>query len=184
MNKIFISFSILTLLFLSGCFHRKAIVPNEPKVFSWIQSTVPDSAMTGKASLWPVDDGVKIRIVVTGATPGLHAVHVHENGDCGDLGNAAGSHFNPDNSPHGNVLKDGVKKVHPGDLGNISVDSTGMGSLEVFVPKLTLDKEHYGIAGRSIIIHEKTDDFGQPTGNAGGRVGCAIIPNPLKCNDC
>mgnify|MGYP001565173176 CR=1 FL=1 len=24
-------------------------------------------------------------------------------------------------------------------------------------------------------MHEKTDDFGQPTGNAGGRVGCGVI---------
>jgi Cu-Zn family superoxide dismutase len=24
-------------------------------------------------------------------------------------------------------------------------------------------------------VHEKADDFGQPTGNAGGRVGCGVI---------
>ena len=134
--------------------------------------------MTGKASFWPAGNGVKIRIVVTSATPGLHGVHVHEKGDCADAGNAAGGHFNPDKVPHGNVLKDGFKNAHPGDLGNIMVDSTGLGVLEVTVPHLTLDHGPYGIAGRTIIVHEKMDDFGQPTGNAGGRVACALIPSP------
>ena len=29
--------------------------------------------------------------------------------------------------------------------------------------------------GRAIIVHEKQDDGGQPTGNAGGRIGCGLI---------
>ncbi|MBI3323135.1 MAG: superoxide dismutase family protein, partial [Candidatus Omnitrophica bacterium] len=29
--------------------------------------------------------------------------------------------------------------------------------------------------GRSLILHEKVDDFGQPLGNAGGRIGCGVI---------
>ena len=29
----------------------------------------------------------------------------------------------------------------------------------------------------AIIVHEKVDDFKtQPTGNAGGRIGCGVIP--------
>ncbi len=184
MNKIFFSFLLCLILFVSGCAHKKTIIlPEEDAVFSWVQSTQPDSAMTGKATLWRLDNAVKIRVVVTGATPGLHGIHIHEIGDCSDHGNAAGSHFNPDKVQHGNVIKDGMKHAHPGDLGNIKVDSTGMGSIEVIVPGLTLDKGPYGIANRSIVIHEKVDDFGQPTGNAGGRVACAVIPNPLKC-DC
>jgi len=31
------------------------------------------------------------------------------------------------------------------------------------------------VLGKSVIVHEKTDDFSQPTGNAGGRIGCGII---------
>ncbi len=184
MNKIYISFLVLLLSLTSGCSHqKKVILPEEDAVFSWVQSTQPNSAMTGKATFWKMENAVKIRVVVTGATPGLHGIHVHETGDCSDQGNAAGGHFNPDKTEHGNVLKDGMKKAHPGDLGNIKVDSTGVGSIEVVVPGLTLDSGPYGIANRSIIIHEKADDFGQPTGNAGGRVGCATIPKPMNC-DC
>ena len=29
--------------------------------------------------------------------------------------------------------------------------------------------------GASIIVHAKKDDGGQPTGNAGGRIGCGVI---------
>jgi len=173
-------FSFLTSGFFFGCAHHKKQIPlpADPLLFSWIQSTVPDSPMTGKASFWLAGDAVKIRIVVTGAKPGLHGVHVHEKGDCADAGNAAGGHFNPDHVNHGNVIKDGFKHAHPGDLGNITVDSTGLGVLDITVPRLTLDHGPYGIAGRSIIVHENADDFGQPTGNAGGRVACALIPSP------
>jgi len=31
------------------------------------------------------------------------------------------------------------------------------------------------IIGRSIVVHEKADTFGQPTGNAGGRVAFGVI---------
>ena len=33
----------------------------------------------------------------------------------------------------------------------------------------------HAVAGRAFILHEKQDDFGQPTGNAGGRIGCGKI---------
>lgn len=169
---IFVLFPVL----IAGCAGRKEL-PVDPPLFSWVQSTRPESPMTGKASFWPAADGVKIRVVVTGAEPGKHGIHIHENGSCEDAGNAAGSHFNPDHVGHGLVTNDGFKRAHPGDLGNITVDPTGTGSTEVFVKGLTLDRGQYGIANRAVIIHEKMDDYSQPTGNAGSRIACAIIPS-------
>ena len=29
--------------------------------------------------------------------------------------------------------------------------------------------------GRALIVHDKRDDVGQPSGNAGGRIGCTVI---------
>jgi Cu-Zn family superoxide dismutase len=37
------------------------------------------------------------------------------------------------------------------------------------------------VIGKSIIVHAKADDFTtQPTGNAGGRVGCGVVQAPPK----
>ena len=33
----------------------------------------------------------------------------------------------------------------------------------------------YGVLGRALVVHEKPDDFGQPTGNAGARLACGLI---------
>ncbi|MBI2167628.1 MAG: superoxide dismutase family protein, partial [Candidatus Omnitrophica bacterium] len=46
---------------------------------------------------------------------------------------------------------------------------------EKVVPGLTLKEGEYAVAGRALILHEKEDDFGQPTGNAGGRIACGVI---------
>ena len=140
-----------------------------------LKPTVEGVPITGKVSFMETDEGLKINAVVENAPPGKHGIHIHENGSCEDHGNAAGGHFNPDSVPHGDLVKDGFTHAHAGDLGNIEIDANGKGTLEKTLPGLTLDRGKYGVMGRSLILHEKTDDFGQPTGNAGGRIACAVI---------
>lgn len=65
--------------------------------------------------------------------------------------------------------------AHAGDLGNIEIGADGTGTLEVTIPELCLTGCKYSLEGKSVILHEKEDDFGQPTGNAGGRIGCGPI---------
>ena len=139
--------------------------------------TMGGSLITGKVSFMETDEGLKINAVVLNAHPGKHGFHIHEKGDCSDQGNAAGGHFNPDAVPHGDVEKHGFQKAHAGDLGNIEIGSDGKGTLEKVIAGLTLEEGQYGVVGRSVIVHEKADDFGQPTGNAGGRIACGVIPS-------
>lgn len=109
-------------------------------------------------------------------TPGVHAVHIHEKGDCSATdGSSAGGHWNPTTENHG---KWGAGEHHMGDIGNLIADSKGTGRVLFKTDKWCLgcSNPNKNIYGKSIIIHEKQDDFHtQPTGNAGGRVGCVEI---------
>lgn len=116
---------------------------------------------------------VRIVIDLTGATPGDHAVHIHEKGDCTAVdGTSAGGHFNPEGRPHGDHTS---TEKHPGDFGNVTVGADGTGRKELVVTSVTLGEGPASAAGRAVIVHEKPDDFGQPTGNAGGRQACGVV---------
>ena len=140
-----------------------------------IQATTPNSAVSGEATLTETEKGLRVNVQVRNVPPGTHGLHIHEHGDCANTGNAAGGHYNPVGTPHGFLPKDGMTKAHPGDLGNIEVGKDGNGRLELTLKNVRLQEGNYTVANRAIVLHEKTDDFGQPTGNAGGRIGCGVI---------
>jgi len=142
-----------------------------------IKGTAEGSHVSGSATLKDTPQGLKVAVKVVGVPPGRHGLHIHEQGNCGDQGNAAGGHFNPAGVPHGFLPKDGSTKAHAGDMGNIQVNSKGSGKSTVILPGVSLKGTDGtpSVEGRAIIVHEKADDFGQPTGNAGGRIGCGVI---------
>jgi superoxide dismutase, Cu-Zn family len=140
-----------------------------------LQGTSPATPVAGTVTLEDTPQGLKIQVEITKAPAGAHAFHIHEFGLCDDQGKAAGSHYNPKGHPHGNTLKDGIAKSHAGDFGTLTVDAGGKASLQAVVPSLQLSGGDYPVAGRAFILHEKADDFSQPTGNAGGRIGCGPI---------
>lgn len=142
---------------------------------SSIQGTTVDSEIYGTAVFEDTAEGLAAEVEIFGAPPGDHGIHIHEFGNCLDKGLAAGGHFDPDKSPHGFLPKDGLKSAHAGDFGNIKIDRDGRGILKLTVADLKVAAGTYGVEGRSIILHELPDDFGQPTGNAGSRIACGTI---------
>ena len=140
-----------------------------------IRGTSPDSPVSGTATFEDTDKGLAVNVEVMNVSPGLHGFHIHEKGSCDDKGNAAGGHYNPAGVQHGLLPKDGFTGAHAGDFGNIEVGADGKGTLQLVVPDLTIQGGKYDVAGHAVILHEKEDDFGQPTGNAGGRIGCGVI---------
>ena len=102
------------------------------------------------------------------------AVHIHEHGDCGDKGNMAHGHWNPDNKKHG---KWGTGEFHSGDIGNIKLDSKGQGKITIETDLWTLGGvNRTNILQRAVVIHSGADDFTtQPSGNSGSRIGCGVI---------
>jgi Cu-Zn family superoxide dismutase len=130
------------------------------------------SKVTGTVTFTKTGDTVQVVADITGLTPGKHAFHIHEFGDCSAPDAAsAGSHFNPTNKPHG---APDAAEHHVGDFGNLEADSSGKAHLELKSKMLKFSGES-SILGHAVIVHEKVDDYSQPVGNAGGRVACGVI---------
>lgn len=140
-----------------------------------IRGTEEGSAVRGRLELISERDGLRIKGRIEGLTPGKHGFHIHEYGDCSDTGKAAGGHYNPHGAEHGYLPESDPGTAHAGDLGNVEAGADGTALVDVYAPSLTLTLGPHPVAGRAFIVHEKEDDFGQPLGNAGGRVGCGCI---------
>jgi len=154
--------------------HAHEESPAPLKAMAVITGTAEGSKLLGEAVFTQKVDGVQVEATVAGVEiAGKHGFHVHQYGSCADKGNAAGGHFNPTGVPHGFSPEHG-ENAHLGDMGNIEINDKGEGTLSLVLPHATLSGEN-GIAGRAVILHEKEDDFGQPTGNAGARIGCGVI---------
>jgi Cu-Zn family superoxide dismutase len=140
-----------------------------------ISGTQEGSAVSGTATFTDSPEGLHVVIQVAGVSPGQHGFHIHQYGRCEDDGKAAGGHYNPEGVKHGFLPTDGFTQAHAGDFGNIEIRGDGVGTLELTIPGLRVSGGSHTVGGRSVVLHEQIDDFGQPTGNAGGRIGCGVI---------
>ncbi len=135
------------------------------------------SQVKGEATFTAEGEGsVRFELTVENLTPGEHAVHLHEKGDCSaEDASSAGGHWNPTMKPHGK-RGDGTS-YHKGDVGNMTVGADGKGTMSLTVEGWSIGgADSTNVVGKSVIIHEKADDFtSQPSGNAGGRVSCGVI---------
>ncbi len=132
-----------------------------------------DNKAHGVIHFTVMGDEVEVKGEIMGLTPGEHAFHVHEFGDCSSPdAMSAGGHFNPDKQPHGGPHS---AKRHVGDLGNIKADASGKAVIDIRDKLIKLHGPH-SIIGRSLIVHAKADDLkSQPAGDAGARVACGVI---------
>lgn len=133
------------------------------------------SKASGQVTLTESKPGVTVKITVAGLKAGAHGLHFHEVGDCSAPDAAsAKAHYNPEHHDHGLPT---AQARHLGDLGNITVDKDGKGTLEIALLDASLDpKAPNTLRGKAVILHEKSDDGSQPAGNSGARIGCAVIP--------
>ena len=126
----------------------------------------------GTVTFTATDAGVQVQVHLEGVPAGPHGFHIHENGDCGDDGKAAGGHFNPEGKPHG--APDAAER-HVGDLGNVTADANGVVDTTFVDAVLTFEGPN-SILGKAAILHSDADDLtSQPTGAAGARIACGVI---------
>jgi Cu-Zn family superoxide dismutase len=142
-----------------------------------LSGTQPDTTLNGTVRFNEDNGKVKMTLDITVAKKANQsvAVHIHEHGECGDMGKAAHGHWNPTKMNHG---KWGSGSFHSGDIGNVNLDGSGKGSLELETDLWTISGSDTtkNILNKAIIVHGGVDDFTtQPTGNAGSRIGCGVI---------
>ena len=137
-----------------------------------LHATASGKEARGEVKFTKVEGGIRVSAKIHGLTPGEHGFHIHEFGDISKSdGMGTGGHFNPAKMDHG--ARDASPR-HVGDLGNIKASENGYVEVDFVDSTLSFAGPH-SILGRGLIVHEKPDDFKQPTGNAGGRVAQGVI---------
>lgn len=97
----------------------------------------------------------------------IFGFHIHEGNSCTgtatDIFSNVGAHYNPNNCKH---------PSHTGDLPPLFGNKEGYAYLSTLTDRFTLNE----ILGKTIIIHDKPDDFTtQPSGNSGNKIACGKI---------
>jgi Cu-Zn family superoxide dismutase len=131
----------------------------------------------GSVELTQMEKGVRVQAEAEGVPAGTHAFHIHETGDCQTPDfQSAGGHYNPASHQHGWNNPEGP---HAGDLPNVHIADDGVLAIEYFTDAVTLgegDTTLFDDDGSAIVLHEGEDDYeSDPTGDAGGRIACAVI---------
>ena len=158
----------VSLLLLASC----ASMDSGPSAVATLAPTTGNTA-AGTVTLKQANGVVEVTVNLTGVPVGGHGFHIHDKGDCGDNGNAAGGHFNPLGTAHGAPA---VDPHHAGDFGNVMADANGRVMTSFTTRSVTLDSASTSAIGHAIILHANPDDLAtQPTGNAGGRIACGVV---------
>lgn len=168
--------TLTTLGTLSGC-----ATLDYANTWSGISNAVctitptPGSDVRGTVNFSDVEGGVLVTATITGLTPGQkHGFHVHQHAYTGSSdAKCTGGHYDPEGTGfHALPGFDGAH--HAGDMGVLVADGNGRAMYEAMIPGMSVAGKN-AVMGRAIIIHAKPDDGGQPTGNAGSRIGVGNI---------
>jgi len=140
-----------------------------------------DSKISGTVKFEQADENAPTTISwdITGHDANAErGMHVHTFGDNTNGCTSAGPHFNPFSKTHGGPSDE---ERHVGDLGNFKTDGQGNAKGTTTDKLLKLIGLH-SIVGRTVVVHQGTDDLGKgghedskTTGNAGGRPACGVI---------
>lgn len=139
-----------------------------PKAYAVLRGGSKYPSIIGTVNFYQHRSGIGIMIeacmqnLPPAAAPSFLGFHIHENGNCSDNSTHTGMHYNPQNAEHPH---------HLGDLVPI-FNSNGSAYLVFYDSYLSISD----IIGRSLILHEKADDFTtQPSGNSGDKIACGVI---------
>ena len=165
-----IKFFVAFLFLLISC---QNLPPQNINAVAVIQ---PGNGYNARGNVLFEQDGAEviIKVNISGLNSNsYHGFHIHEFGDIRSQdGKSAGGHFNPDGFPHALPPE---KKRHAGSFGNLISDSNGNVDTTFTDDTFSISRQFNPVLGRSVVVHAKRDDGGQPTGNAGARIGFGVI---------
>jgi superoxide dismutase, Cu-Zn family len=130
----------------------------------------------GDASLFQVDEGVRIIASFPNLGGGDHGFHFHSVGECRwPTFETAGPHFNPTQRQHGRLNPNGP---HAGDLPNVDRGRT-MVNMVAQGLQMTGPNGLDDANGSALILHANLDDQKtDPSGNSGARIRCGVVERP------
>jgi Cu-Zn family superoxide dismutase len=165
----------LSVLLFAGAVVASAQQPGSIKDAIAVISPASGSNCRGIVRFTEEGSGVRVTSDIEGLAPGTkHGFHIHEYGDCSAAdASSAGGHYDPAGTKHHGRPSDTVR--HGGDMGNLEADAAGKVHHQLLPEGVTLGSGAASLLGRGVIIHANPDDFSQPVGNAGGRIGCGVI---------
>lgn len=124
--------------------------------------------ISGVVKFYKTANGTVVYAVVTGLpnASGFHGFHIHEGASCSGNSDDPFADVKAHYNPQGNAHPD-----HAGDMPPL-LSNNGNAIALFLTNRFTVDE----IIGRTVIIHEKADDFiTQPSGNAGKKIACGEI---------
>lgn len=141
---------------------------NNPTAEAWIIGNQANPALSGFVKFYDAPfAGILVEAEIFGLPNNkigsqFFAMHIHEIGNCAPPFERTGEHYNPD------------KEIHPNHAGDLLplLSNQGYAWSAFFDRRISIQE----IIGRSVIIHQMSDDFHtQPSGNAGAKIGCGVI---------
>ncbi len=149
------------------------IFSETPAAVAYIRGSEEYPQIQGVAQFYQAPQGVLIvtemlKLPTSGKAceGGIFALHIHEGTQCSGNANDpfanSMTHFNPDNCEH---------PYHAGDMPPL-FENEGY-ALTVFVTNRFRVED---VLGKTVIVHDKRDDFtSQPAGDSGKKIACGII---------
>ena len=114
--------------------------------------------------------GILVTPHLKGLPSGLHGFHLHQYANCGNKGQKAGAHYDPE---HTHSHKGPYAGRHLGDLPGLYVSKEGEALTPTLAPRLKLTD----IKNLALMVHAGGDDYSDspPQGGGGNREACGVI---------
>lgn len=156
-----------------GLSFLEATLYNMPEAYAMLQGAPNYESINGIVRFYPAGAGVIVNAEVYGlpsdtapCAPSIHGFHIHAGKSC--TGNNtdpfanAGLHFNPSSCEH---------PEHAGDMPPL-FSNNGFAWMLYYTEHFSIPE----IIGKTVIVHEKPDDFRtQPSGDSGNKIACGVI---------